>query len=182
MSNVVESTLSPGSLFQWLITLIVNNFPLGSNCNLIRATFIHYPSSFHVGPCKKGLSMYIVDTLKYWLMMRRTTLSLFFSRLNKPSPLSISHSFEYTCGLNLLSYTAPANLTILAFCLCARLIRAGMEKVQWSYTDTKQQLPNDGPWVTLSQSDLSASIHSNSQAKVVYLASALAGQAPLNLI
>lgn len=56
-----------------------------------------------------------------------------------------------------------------------------MEKVQWNYTDTKQQLPNDGPWVTLNQGNLSASIHSNSQAKAVHAASEFAGQGPLNL-
>lgn len=62
-SNVVEPTTSPGSLFQWLIIPTVKNFPLVSNHNLIRINFYPLPSSSHVGPCKKGVSMYVVATL-----------------------------------------------------------------------------------------------------------------------
>lgn len=53
-----------------------------------------------------------------------------------------------------------------------------MEKVQWNYTAIKQQLLNDGPQVTLSQSNFSASIHSNRPEWSMQTASELAGQAP----
>lgn len=53
--------------------------------------------------------------------------------------------------------------------MCAGPIRAAMDEA-WNYTDTKQQLPNDWPQVTLSQqSTSSAGIRSGSQTELVYL-------------
>lgn len=47
--NAVEFTTSPGSLFQWLIILIMKSFPLVSNHNLIRIKFSLLPLIFSCG-------------------------------------------------------------------------------------------------------------------------------------
>lgn len=56
------SSTSPRRLFQWLIVLIVKNFPRVQSESFPGVTCTSYPAFFHVIPSKKGVSIFSVDT------------------------------------------------------------------------------------------------------------------------
>ena len=92
VSSVGEPTTSLGRLaYEWLIVLIVENFPLVSSWDLPRSNLYPLPLVFSMwllverGPhllCRRSLSTGTWDKV--------SPLRLLFSRLNKPNSLSLS--------------------------------------------------------------------------------------------
>ena len=93
-------THSSGQLFQHLPTLSVNNFPLTSNLNL---------SSFSFKPFSLVLLLFTLvksclpscseAPFRSWKAALRSPCSLLFSRLNKPSSLSLSYESRSIPGI-----------------------------------------------------------------------------------